>query len=62
MLDVQIKEMKAFFIKKMVECLKPISDEIAELKKELHQKIAVIEQKLPQSKHLTKNLSPLIST
>ena len=43
MLDAQTKEMKAFFDKKMDERLKPISDEIAELKKELHLKNAVID-------------------
>ena len=43
MLDAQTKEMKAFFDKKMDERLKPISDEIAKLKEELHLKNAVID-------------------
>ena len=41
MLDAQTKEMKAFFDKKMDDRLKPISDEISELKKELQLKKAV---------------------
>ena len=43
MIDAQTKEMKAFFDKKMDERLKPISDEIAKLKEELHLKNAVID-------------------
>ena len=44
LLDAQTKEMKAFFDKKMDERLKPMSDEIAESKKELHMKNAVIDK------------------
>ena len=43
MLDAQTKEKKAFFDKKIDERLKPVSDEIAELKRERHLKNDVID-------------------